>query len=64
MLFAARFIASLVIVAWGLATALLGILGGSRLWIPLGLVIAIVGLPLVASHPWASGLIHRGRTPS
>jgi hypothetical protein len=61
MAFLVRFIASLAIVLWGLAAVGIGIAGGNRLWIPLGLAIAAVGVPLLGSHPWGSTLVHPRR---
>jgi len=63
MAFVVRFIGSLAILAWGVAALALGLAGGNRLWIPLGLAIAAVGVPLLGSHPWGSVLVHPRRKP-
>jgi hypothetical protein len=52
MAFAIRFAASLAIVIWGLAAAVLGLLRGVTLWALIGVALLVVGLPIVASHPW------------
>lgn len=53
-----RFVASLTILAWGLSMVVLGILNAFFLWIAVGLVVTGVGLPLLASHPWAASRLY------
>lgn len=57
-MFLIRFIASLAIVTWGLAMVLLGVFNAFFLWIAVGLVVTGVGLPLLASHPWAASRLY------
>ena len=42
---------------------LLGILNGVWLWIPIGLVVLAVGLPLLASNQRASAALYPSRNP-
>jgi len=61
MLNATRFATSLVISLWGLAMLVIGIVNAVFLWIVLGLVITGVGLPFLASHPWAAARLYPAR---
>ena len=61
MLNVTRFVTSLAISLWGVGMLLIGITNGVLLWIVLGLVIAGVGLPFLASHPWAAPLLYPRR---
>jgi hypothetical protein len=61
MQYATRFATSLVISFWGLAMLLLGIVNAVLLWIVLGVVIMAVGLPFLASHPWAAARLYPAR---
>jgi hypothetical protein len=61
MLTATRFVASLAICVWGLAMLLIGVVNGVPMWIVLGLVVAGVGLPFLASHPAAAGRLYPRR---
>jgi hypothetical protein len=61
MLTVARFVASLAISVWGLAMLLIGVVNGVPMWILLGLVVAGVGLPFLASHPAAAGRLYPRR---
>ena len=56
--FAVRFLASLALPVWGLLTVLLGIFNGLFLWIAIGLVLTVAGLPLLGSHPWAASRLY------
>jgi hypothetical protein len=61
MLYAARFAASLAIALWGVAMVLIGIFNAVFLWIVLGLVVTAVGVPFLASHPWAAARLYPPR---
>jgi hypothetical protein len=61
MLLATRFVTSLAISLWGLAMLLIGIVHLVFLWIVLGLVVLAVGLPFLASHPWAAARLYPSR---
>lgn len=61
MLYAVRFVTSLAISLWGLVMALLGLVNGVLLWIVLGFAVLAVGLPLLASHPWAATRLYPER---
>lgn len=61
MLLATRFAASLAISVWGLAMLLIGIVKAVFLWIVLGVVVTVVGLPFLGSHPWAAGRLYPSR---
>ena len=61
MRFVVRFVTSLAITLWGMAMVALGLFQGVAMWSLLGLVVAGVGLPLLASHPWATGLLYPSR---
>ena len=61
MLFAAQFLASLAITAWGIAMIVLGLAGGMALWVLLGVAVSAVGVPLLASHPWAAARLYPTR---
>jgi hypothetical protein len=56
-----RFLTSLLIAAWGLAMILLGLANRVVLWVPLGLAVLIVGLPLLASNPLAARRLYPTR---
>jgi hypothetical protein len=58
VLLALRFVASLIVSLWGLVMVVLGIVQGSLLWIPLGLAVLVVGLPLLASNPLATSRLY------
>ena len=61
MLNATRFVTSLAISFWGLAMIVIGILNGVFMWIVLGVVVAGVGLPFLASNPRASARLYPAR---
>jgi hypothetical protein len=61
MLYATRFVTSLAIALWGLAMIVIGIINGVFLWIVLGVVVAGVGLPFLASHPRAAARLYPAR---
>lgn len=61
MLNATRFVTSLAISLWGVGMLLIGIANGVLLWIVLGMVIVGVGLPFLASHPWAAPWLYPRR---
>lgn len=61
MLRATRFATSLAISLWGLAMLLIGIFNAVFLWIVLGVVVLAVGLPFLASHPWAAARLYPTR---
>lgn len=61
MLNATRFLTSLAISLWGLGMLVLGLVNGVVLWMLLGVVIVAVGLPFLASHPWAAGRLYPAR---
>lgn len=61
MLHATRFATSLAISLWGLAMLLIGIVNAVSLWIVLGVVVMGVGLPFLASHPWAADRLYPTR---
>ncbi|MEI8359776.1 MAG: hypothetical protein WCH13_14970 [Deltaproteobacteria bacterium] len=58
-----RFVRSVAISIWGALMVLLGILNGVWLWIPIGLVVLAVGLPLLASNQRASAALYPSRNP-
>ncbi len=58
MLFVIRFVASVAITLWGIAMILLGAVHRFPLWIAIGLAVSAVGLPLLASHPWATRILY------
>lgn len=47
-----RVVGSLLILAWGIGMLVLGIGAGVATWIGTGLVVAVIGLPLLAASPW------------
>jgi hypothetical protein len=61
MLNATRFLTSMAISLWGIGMLAIGLVNGVLLWIILGLVIAGVGLPFLAAHPWATSLLYPAR---
>jgi hypothetical protein len=61
MLFVARFVTSLAISLWGLAMLVIGLVNGVPLWILLGVIVAGVGLPFLASHPAAAPRLYPKR---
>jgi hypothetical protein len=61
MLSVARFVASLAISLWGVAMLVLGLVNGVPMWIVLGLVVAGVGLPFLASLPAAAPRLYPKR---
>jgi len=61
MLRATRFATSLAISLWGLAMLLIGIFNAVFLWIVLGAVVLAVGLPFLASNPWAAARLYPTR---
>jgi hypothetical protein len=61
MLNATRFVTSLAISLWGVGMLAIGIANGVLLWIVLGVVIVGVGLPFLASHPWAASRLYPQR---
>jgi hypothetical protein len=61
MLIVARFVGSLAILLWGLGMLLLGLVNGVALWIILGVVITVVGLPFLAGHPAAASRLYPRR---
>ncbi len=58
MLLALRFATSLLIALWGAVVVALGIGQGEVTWIPLGLVLVGVGLPMLAANPLATDLLY------
>ena len=56
--FVIQFIASVAIATWGLVMVALGILNEFFLWIVIGFALTGVGLPLLASHPWAASRLY------
>lgn len=61
MLSVVRFVTSLAVSLWGMAMLLIGIVNGVPLWILLGLVVAGVGLPFLASNPAAAPRLYPKR---
>ena len=61
MVFAVQFLASLAIALWGLTMIVLGLVGGMALWVLLGVAVLAVGVPLLASHPWAAARLYPAR---
>ncbi|HZR84858.1 MAG TPA: hypothetical protein VFD92_27430 [Candidatus Binatia bacterium] len=64
MLKAVRFAVSLLVALWGLVMVLLGIAQAQLLWIPLGLAVLVVGVPLLASNPLATDRLYPPRPES
>ena len=58
MLLALRFATSLLIAFWGAVVVVLGMGQGQLAWIPLGLVLVAVGLPMLAANPLATDLLY------
>jgi hypothetical protein len=58
VLLALRFATSLLIALWGVVVVVLGIGQGQIAWIPLGLVLLAVGLPMLAANPFATPLLY------
>lgn len=63
MLTAIRFGAALLILLWGSLMILLGMAQGMFLWCAIGSVVSAVGIPLLASHPWATDFLYPVRGP-
>jgi hypothetical protein len=61
MAFSARFVASIAITLWGVLTFFIGLGNANILWIALGLVLSVVGLPMLASNPWAASRLYPSR---
>lgn len=61
MMSVARSVTSLAICLWGAAMLVIGVVNAVPLWILLGLVVAAVGLPFLASHPAATARLYPGR---
>ena len=61
-----RFVASIAVTTWGLAMILLSILNGTFIWVLVGLPVAVVGLPLLASNRLAAARLYpvRNRPPT
>jgi len=58
-----RFVGSVAVSLWGAVMVLLGIVNGTFLWVPIGLVVLVVGLPLLASSSRAAAHLYPPRTP-
>lgn len=58
---ATRFATSMVITLWGVGMLVIGIVNAVLLWVVLGLVITGVGVPFLASHPWAASRLYPAR---
>jgi hypothetical protein len=61
VLLAVRFATSLLVALWGLTMVLLGIAQGELLWIPLGLAVFAVGVPLLAGNPLVADRLYPPR---
>lgn len=63
MLNALRFLGSVTIALWGLVIVLLGLGQGELLWVPLGIAVLAVGVPLLASNPLVADRLYPPRNP-
>ncbi len=61
MLDLVRSVASLAILLWALGIVLLGLGSGTFLWILIGLVLLVVGAPMLGAHPWATARLYPRR---
>jgi hypothetical protein len=64
VLLVVRVVTSVIVSVWGLVMVLLGLGQGQLLWIPLGLAVLAVGIPLLASNPIAAPRLYPTRTES
>jgi hypothetical protein len=58
MLLAAQFVTSIAISLWGLAMIILGVIHAHPVWILLGLVVSVVGAPMVAANPMVAARLY------
>lgn len=61
MLAVVRSVASLAILLWALGVLLLGLGNGTVLWIAIGLVLLVVGVPMLGAHPRATARLYPRR---
>lgn len=48
-----RLVGSLLILVWGCGMVVLGAVANVITWVVTGLIVAAIGLPLLAASPWA-----------